>query len=458
MVDGEAQEENSGSRRPGFLSSVLQTWGTNIAIAVLSLVNVLIVSRTLGPSGRGDVAFLTAIAWFTSNLFTIGIQEANANLAGSKPHLRSALASNSVVLSFLFGGIAFVMLTTFVWLVPAAGGESSDALRWVTFASLPLLILSIYLRFLVQADYGFLVTNIAWVVTPIANVTVNGLLAAVGLLTVATAVGTWICGQILGALILVWYVWRRSQGFGRVDAEAIRWSLGFGVRSHVGRVLLLGNYRLDQWILGAVAGSRELGLYSVAVAWAEGLWFLPTALAAVQRPDLVRAPGPEARRQAALVFRAALIVTSLFMVGLIVLAPFLCATIFGSDFAGATNDLRVLAAGAFGIVAMKQLGSALTAQRKPTLASVAIGLAFVSTVVLDILLIPRFGGLGAAIASTVSYTVGGIAVAAIFARSLGGRASEFVPRGTEVGMMWRRLRRRGGVATASVQASDSGGA
>ena len=53
--------------------------------------------------------------------------------------------------------------------------------------------------------------------------------------------------------------------------------------------MLLGSYRLDQWLLGAIAGPRELGVYSVAVAWAEALWYLPTALAAVQRPDLVRA-------------------------------------------------------------------------------------------------------------------------------------------------------------------------
>ena len=64
--------------------------------------------------------------------------------------------------------------------------------------------------------------------------------------------------------------------------------------------MLLGNYRLDQWFVGAIAGSRELGLYSVAVAWAEALWYLPTALASVQRPDLVRAAAarPRARRRA----------------------------------------------------------------------------------------------------------------------------------------------------------------
>ena len=62
---------------------------------------------------------------------------------------------------------------------------------------------------------------------------------------------------------------------------------------------LLTTYRLDQRLVGAISGARELATYSVAVAWAEALWYLPTALAAVQRPDLVRARAREAGAQAA---------------------------------------------------------------------------------------------------------------------------------------------------------------
>ena len=51
----------------------------------------------------------------------------------------------------------------------------------------------------------------------------------------------------------------------------------------------VGNYRADQWIVGSIAGARELGLYSVAVAWAELLFYLPGVISLLQRPDLVRA-------------------------------------------------------------------------------------------------------------------------------------------------------------------------
>lgn len=427
-----AEPPAPGSRRGSLAKDAVLTYGTNVAIAVLSLANVLVVSRSLGPEGRGEVAFLTAIAWLTSNLASFGVQEANANVAGTHPHLRRALAANSVVFSAFFGAVTIVFLTVLVTIVPAAGGPSSAALRWAVFGCLPIIILGIYLRFLLQADYGFGITNVAWLITPVANVTVNGVLAALGALSVATAVGTWLAGQVLQTIVLAVYVARRAQGFGAVDGALARRSLSFGARSHMGRAMLLGNYRMDQWLLGALAGPAELGLYSVAVAWAEALWFLPTTLSAVQRPDLVRGSRRAAAATAARIFRLAALITVLSIMAFIVAAPFLCVTIFGPEFAGSVDDLRILVIGSLGVVAMKQLGSALTAQGRPTLTSIAIGASFVATIVLDVLLIPSHGGLGAAWASAIAYSVGGLAVGVIFARTLGVRVRALVPRGSEV--------------------------
>jgi len=419
--------------------------------AFLGLLNVLIVSRTLGPTGRGDVALLTAIAWLTSNMSTFGLQEANANVGGAESHHRPALATNSALFALVFGAASAAAVGGLIAVFPSVGGDSQNWLRWVTLGTLPILILAIYLRFLVLAQYAFRMSNAAALVTPVANLAVNGLLAALGLLTVATAVGTWLAGQTIGAAMLGWYVARRAGGFGRPDARLAKRTLGFGLKSHAGRVMLLGNYRLDQWLLGAIGGSRELGLYSVAVAWAEALNYLPTTIALVQRPDLVRSSRRDSARLAARAFRAAMVIT-VVLVGVVVLAaPSLCVTIFGEDFRGSVDDLRVLVVGAFGIVAVKQLGNALTAQNEPTLASIATGIAFVSTVVLDLILIPPHGGLGAAVASTLAYSVGAVAVTAIFVRALGVRLQELIPRGDDIRWFWVKLR---GVTRSRSQVDD----
>jgi len=427
-------------KRPAFLGAATQTFGAQVGVAFLSLGNVLIVSRYLGPTGRGDIAFLTAIAMISSNLATMGIHEANVNLAGSEPRLRRALAGNSLLLSGIFGALAIGAVVALVLVAPAVAGGVDPWLLALTLASFPILVLNTYVRALLQGEYGFSISNATLALPALINVGVNGTLALLGQLTVGLAVGTWIAGQTIATVMMVWYLARRSRGFGRPNMALVRRTLSFGSRSHVGRVMLLGNYRLDQWILGAIAGPSQLGVYSVAVALAEALFLLPSSLAAVQRPDLVRVSQAEAVRQSSAVFRNALLLTAIAGIVLIALAPWIVVGLFGDEFRGATNQLRVLVCGAFGVVALKQLGSALTARQKPSLASLAIGCAFVSTVVLDLLLIPHHGGMGAAIASTVSYTLGGIVVLVIFTRSLGGTRHELVPRADDARDVWALLR------------------
>ncbi len=426
--------------RPPFLRSAVTTYATSIGTGLLSFGSVLITARVLGASGRGSVAFLTTVAFLTSQLATFGIFQADANFAASQPRLTRSLAGTSLALSALFGGLAAGVVALLVAVFPAVGGGSEPELIVLVLAAIPILVLQPCLDQLLRAHYIFGLPNAASLLQPLLNMGVNGALAVAGALTVASAVATWVATVLIATMMLAWGVIRRLGGFAAFDAGLARRMLGFGVKAHAGRVMTLANYRIDQWIVGAIAGSRELGLYSVAVAWVEALFFLPTALTLVQRPDLVRASSPEAERQASIVFRATLLITLVLAVAMTALAPFLCVTIFGEPFRDSVGMLRVLALGAFGIVALKLLGNALTAQRKPMLETTAIGGAFVVTVALDVILIPAHGGLGAAVASSVAYTFGGVLVALIFTRALKGRLRDLAPRRADLTRVWRRAR------------------
>ena len=63
-------------KRRSPIANVIATYGTNVAGAVLGLVNVLIVSRALGPEGRGSVAFVLTMAMLVSQLSNLGVQTA----------------------------------------------------------------------------------------------------------------------------------------------------------------------------------------------------------------------------------------------------------------------------------------------------------------------------------------------------------------------------------------------
>src|SRR5438105_8195829 len=93
-------------RRRSPVVNVIATYGTNVAGAVLGLVNVLIVSRSLGPEGRGSVAFVLTMAMLISQLSNLGVQSAVMNFGGADRRLLPALAGSSVALSLVLGGLA----------------------------------------------------------------------------------------------------------------------------------------------------------------------------------------------------------------------------------------------------------------------------------------------------------------------------------------------------------------
>ena len=434
LGDGEpGSVAETRSAPPSLLSSVSWTFGTQVAVAVLALANVLIVSRTLGPSGRGTVVFLTTISWLTSQIASVSVGQSAANIPGRRPELRRALAGNAVVLSCLLGGLGIVALIVLFGLFPGISPEASPGLEALALAMIPPMILADYLGRMVFADFGITVVNAALLIASAGSVVCNAILAATGALTVGSAFVVWSAGQLAGLVLVARYVSARLAGFGRPDLRLAREMVTFGLKSHGGRVLQLGNYRLDQWFVGAIAGNRELGLYSVAVAWAESLFILPRALMDAQRPYLVRLEQRSAGVQAAKAVRLTMLISAPVVLVVVLIAPFLCVTIFGPDFEGSTVVLRVLAFGAFGIALMKVLGSALIAQERPLLEGLAVAAAFVATIVLDLILIPSHGGLGAAYASTAAYTVGGLAVAVIAARTLRFPLSSLWPGRADIG-------------------------
>jgi O-antigen/teichoic acid export membrane protein len=427
---------------PKFARAAVSTFAYRLATAAMSFLSVLITARALGPTERGQLALLIAIATISSQLGRFAVEEANANIAAAEPATRGGLATNSILFSCIFGALCALVIVLLFVFVPSADGDTSTGMQALAIGMIPVLMLQAYLTYLARAEYAFRITNVSWLMGPAIAMAGNAILWAAGELTVTTAFASWFVAHLAACVLLVGYVVRRSYGFGRPDGTLAERTLRFGLKAYVGRVLLAGNYRVDQWILAGIAGPRELGLYSIAVAWAEVLFYVPTVLMIVQRPYLVRASAGDAARQSAMAFRAGVMCTLPAALAMIAAAPLLCSTVFGEQFAGAVGDLRLLALGAFGVVALQQLGDALTAKGEPMRASIAIGVAFATTIGLDVLLIPHLGGDGAALASTLAYSAGGVAVAVLYLRFFGISARELIPSPSELTVFIRGMRRK----------------
>jgi O-antigen/teichoic acid export membrane protein len=201
--------------------------------------------------------------------------------------------------------------------------------------------------------------------------------------------------------------------------------------------------------------SVGLGYYSMAVWMAELVFFFPNAVSAFFFPHVAASSREEADRQVPMVSRVTLLLTA--AVGL-ALVPVSAAaiTILLPAFGPSLPALYVILPGVIAVSVSKVLGGYVAGLGRTGVTSKINVAAFVLNIVLNIVLIPPLGIIGASAASLVSYTASSVAYSIVAGRMAGVQATEFWKiRRTDVqfalatGMgLLRRIRGRLGRAAA----------
>ncbi len=433
----------SADRRPPMLRAAMQTYGSYIAASAGGLVNVVLTARMLGVSGRGELAFLMSATGLIAFLASLGANEAMINISGARPGERPALAGAGVVLAVVLGTLGAIAAWIVFRVIPHAGIPLDNIDIVLAISVIPIWILQLNFLYLARGSYDLAMASIAWVSAPLATLACNVFFVLADRMTMRVAVLDWGIGLAVSAGVVVIQVGRTS-GFAFPTVQLLREILRFGLRSHLGGVLMAGTYRVDNWLLGVLGSARDVGTYSVAVAWFDAMLHLSRAVSLTFRPDLLRASTEDAGRQAARIFRICAVLVLILMGGTVLAAPMLCVTVFGPEFQDSVLDLRILAAGALGVMALNIFGTTLVAQRQPTLESTANGIGFAVAIILYVVLIPPFGAVGASLASAFSYLLCGAVAIALVHRTLGLPYQSLLPRWSDTADLLRALPRRKG--------------
>jgi O-antigen/teichoic acid export membrane protein len=221
--------------------------------------------------------------------------------------------------------------------------------------------------------------------------------------------GSVVVGLLLADLVAIFVATLRlaRRGFfeapGRPALAQARKLSAFGARGQAGNLLSLLNFRLDFVLLAAMTGPAVLGSYAVASKFAEVLRLPSLSLSWVLYPRFAKDDAAQAESRARRLIPRAGLLTVAGAVPLALTAGFIVPAVFGEDFRPAIVPAQILLLG----LSIEGIAGVITAflygRGRPGLNSLATGGGLVLTVVLDLLLIPRFGAVGAAWASTVAY-------------------------------------------------------
>ncbi|MCS3702310.1 flippase [Salinibacter ruber] len=373
----------------------------------------VLIARVLGPEGNGKYSISILVPTLLSKFLNFGIPPANVFYVGREDvSVKTAMRTSLTLWTALsiFGisvGGVIISLRGAQWFpsVPYI-------LLWMALLAFPFVLLERLFLGLLQSVQDFKRYNGAMLVAPAMTLGIAAVLVwgfGIGAVGAVAAFGS---GYFIGAIVAGLAV-RPHLEQHRVEEDW--WSyakncVGYGWKAHLGNVMSFLNYRADLYLVNFFASPAAAGIYVIAVRIAERLWILSSAVSTVILPRLAEMHTEEEKRKylTPLISRWVLIASFGACVALAIIAGPLIQFLFGQEYMEAVGALLLLLPGVVVGSFTRILANDIAARGRPELNLYTSILVVVVNIVSNIILIPLMGIKGAAIATTISYSINGV--------------------------------------------------
>lgn len=380
-----------------------------IVNALVGGVTGILVARLLGPDGTAGFNLLLTAVLLLAAVATVGIDTgASYHVSGRRWHASDAL--RQCQLGALALGLAGAAVGALVAAVTSGSAfEDIDPLDIaIALAALPAALSWTFVAAIALAGERYLAYAIAISSQGVALLVLAAILTPLFDLTGAVIALT-ASNFVAAAGLLGWGL--RSYpsvepGWPRRSTGALRAASAFGVRAYLTNVLSYFNQRADLFVLNASAATAAVGHYSIALSLTTLGMLLPRALSAVAMPRVASLDAGGVGEEKATVAASARHAVVLVALSSAVLAVGIPAVplVYGGDFGPAVKLAYILLPG----VALFGLGSVLAAtivgKGRPEYSLYTALIVTPPTLLLYLVLVPRLGGEGAALASALSYS------------------------------------------------------
>ncbi len=395
----------------GYKANIASNLSNQILRIALGAITSIIVARALGPTGMGYVAYIILVFTLIGDFGHLGLNNSTMYFMkrGSVPsgHLFSV---NLTALSLIFMALAALVLLLRGTGLVLQTYSYSYILGGLVFVISDLFFTNLHSWYV--GDERIRESNRKIIIVFLLK---SALILALWLtqtLSPLSFFATGILGMLLNALLLGFRVgqsYSPALDFGLLKAE-----FSYGGVLWLGAIFSFLHFRADQFMIKEMLDVRALGVYSIAVMLAELLFLVPVSVSSALLGKLYNTSEPAAARS----IMARTLKLTLYICGALALIgiplSLLIPLVYGKAYAGAVSSVMVLLGGAvFASIAKVGMQYFFTLGR-PKVHLYTTLITLIVNIALNFLLIPRWGILGAAVASSVSYVGYGLFYLALF--------------------------------------------
>jgi O-antigen/teichoic acid export membrane protein len=377
----------------------------NIIQLGIGLMISILVARYLGPEKYGILSYALSVIGFLGTFTYLGLSGLVVRDIVCFPDEKDMLLGTTFFLKFLGGVFAFLVVIGLALITHDFGGIEFWVLliMGLSLFAGPFEVIDLWFQSKVQSKYTVIASSTAIM----AGAAIKVLIVLIGGSVVAIVAASSL-QSILTSIFLV-YIYHYN-GFSilkwKVQISTARQLLSRSWILILAGFFALVNFKVDQIMLRWMSGAAEVGIYSVAVMFSEIWYFMASAIALSVFPRLIelRESDPSIYEKKLQQIFDVLFALS-FSVALamnFVATPFI-RFLYGEAYVRAAAILSIhVWAGIF--MFMQQITNKFVLMENILIFHLANqGTAAIFNIFLNVFLIPKYGGLGAAVSTLISY-------------------------------------------------------
>lgn len=378
--------------------------GSNVFTLAANLLVAVLLARMLGPQQYGLYSAILVVPMLVVSFFQMGIRATTIHTLGSRTEDDDKVVS-AVFFILIFTSALGILFSAIAYFFTDTTGYT-PLLIGLALGIIPMRLTTIYTGGIFLGKEEIPKANLMNWLTGLIMLLLTLILVVAFRWGLKGALTAMLLANASVAVVAVFMVLGRFKLQLNADKALVKRLLKTGVVFALSFLVIQLNYRVDVLLLKKLAGATETGIYSLGVSIAELLWQVPLAIGVVVMSRSANATDLKIMTlQTTRLLRVSLIIGALLSLGIVVLSPWVVPLVFGEQYVRSVGVMQAILPGVIMVIAFRILSGQLSGMGRPEVALKAFVPALIINVVLNYILIPRHGALGAVMATNISYAL-----------------------------------------------------
>jgi O-antigen/teichoic acid export membrane protein len=389
----------------GFAKNIITTFSSRFFSAVFAFCSTIIIARAFGPAGKGIFTMVAFFPTLALNFGHLGLGNANTYLISQDKEKTKNSFYNSFWYGLIIGSLFIITFALFYRLFPhELLGQGNIGTRYFLFSLfvIPFMLWENFYQGIFVGRQEFKLFNIINILSKV--LLFCGLIVLIFILKweMYFSIIYYLCLMMFPAFVYSVY-FLKHYGFPfKFNKQIFSLGINFGIRSYLACLLAFLIFRSDIYLINLFLGLKETGLYSLSTGFGDALLLIASSVSLVLFPKITE----NQERGLAMTLKVSRIIS--FIIGSIIIfglifGGWFIPLVFGESFRASLPAFYVLLFAIYFWSIINFLGQFFASKGYPWFAIWIWLPGLILNILLNIIFIPKYGIIAAALTSLTAY-------------------------------------------------------